>query len=105
MASSTRFFSRKRFARSRCLFTSAAIRESCLCGIGYAVRLPDSALRAVLSVPFTIYRWQNAAKSVPQRVTPRSSRQSRESHLLALPNAFSLAFKLLQLFHETIPAQ
>src|SRR5690349_10347342 len=31
MASSTRFFSRKRLARSKCLLTSAAIRLNCLC--------------------------------------------------------------------------
>src|SRR5580704_3909915 len=31
MASSTRFFSRNRLARSKCLLTSAAIRLGCLC--------------------------------------------------------------------------
>src|SRR5262249_7765526 len=37
MASSRRFFSMKRLARSRCLLTSAAIRLDCLCGFA-AVR-------------------------------------------------------------------
>src|SRR5271155_1427013 len=36
MASSTRFFSRNRLARSKCLLTSAAIRPGCLC---FACRL------------------------------------------------------------------
>src|SRR6266581_824058 len=52
MASSTRFFSRKRLARSRCLLTSAAIRLNCPCRLAVVEFCPGRAqceVRAVIS--------------------------------------------------------
>src|SRR6266852_1689272 len=62
MASSMRFLSRNRLARSRCLLTSAAIPCGCLCGFleNEAARLRD----AVRKPPFaTIYRAARPGKT------------------------------------------
>src|SRR5256885_16404596 len=59
MASSTRFFSRKRFARSRCLLTSAAIPEVAFVVCGPIE--PQNGLRSDASGPkTTIYRGRDA---------------------------------------------
>src|SRR5216684_6931792 len=66
MASSMRFFSRKRLARSRCLLTSAAIRPGCLCG-AFRVMGPGCA-RCGANRPFlTIYRKAEAGKTPATR--------------------------------------
>ena len=63
IASSTRFFSRKRLARSNCLLTSAAIRSNCLCGVCCLLnswnRAPHEGRRSFS----TIYRSSEAHKT------------------------------------------
>src|SRR5215469_1748236 len=84
MASSTRFFSRKRLARSRCLLTSPAIRLNCPCRLAVVEFAPAGAKRGARSFS-TIRRGRMAGKTCVQ--TPCGKRQVARAAASGLANA------------------
>src|SRR5215472_2095511 len=95
MASSTRFFSRKRLARSRCLLTSEAIRLNCPCRLAVVEFAPAGAKRGARSFS-TIPRERRPGKTCVQapcgkRQVAKQQREGYRTPFFWIPGALLFA--------------